>query len=166
MISMKEFISKSPESTMDFAIELAKKLKGGEILALGGELGSGKTTFVKGLAEGLGISDTINSPTFVLLKEYKIPHPLRHLRSVRTDVSKIFVHFIHVDAYRVENIDDIKSVGIEDYLNRDDVILAIEWADKIKEILPKNIVDIKFEAINEKIRQISIKYPFKLLERK
>jgi len=135
---------------MNFAIDFAKRLKGGEILALEGDLGSGKTTFTKGLAEGLKINDTITSPTFVLLKPYQI----FHLGSGRKKVKE----FVHVDAYRVESIEDIKSVGIEDYFERNDVVLVIEWADKIKEILPKNIINIKFKAINEKSRKISIKY--------
>ncbi|OGD56960.1 tRNA (adenosine(37)-N6)-threonylcarbamoyltransferase complex ATPase subunit type 1 TsaE [Candidatus Berkelbacteria bacterium RBG_13_40_8] len=148
---MKEFISKSPEDTINFAIDFAKKLKGGEILALEGELGSGKTTFVKGLAEGLGVTETILSPTFVLLKEYDILRPKFHLRGGTN-----MVKFVHVDAYRVETIEDIKSVGIEDYLNRNDVILTIEWADKIEEILPKNTIHVKFETLEEKTRKISI----------
>ena len=151
---MKELISKSPEDTINFALDFAQRLKGGEILALEGDLGSGKTTFTKGLAEGLGISDIINSPTFVLLKEYQISDSPPSGKFIRLSGSLIFVH---VDAYRVESIEDIKSVGIEDYLNRDDVVLVIEWADKIQEILPKNIINIKFKTVDEKTRKISIK---------
>jgi len=138
----KSFLSKSPEETIEFAKNFALKLKGGEILALTGDLGSGKTTFIKGLAEGLKVSDTINSPTFVMLKSYS------------AKIKKKPIDFIHVDAYRVETIEDIKSVGIEDYLGRDDVILAIEWAEKIKEILPKNTIKIQFKTVDENTRKI------------
>lgn len=140
---MKEFISKSPEETMNFAISFAKNLKGGEILALEGDLGSGKTTFTKGLAEGLKVLDTITSPTFVLLKDYP------------AKIDKKEIEFVHVDAYRVEMIEDIKSIGIEDFLDRDDVILVIEWADKIFEILPKNHFKMKFETRDENTRKIT-----------
>jgi len=89
-------ITKNAQETIDLAINLASKLKGGEVLALHGDLGSGKTTFTKGLAEGLHISEVITSPTFVLLKEYQILRPNVHPRGVRTGF------LVHVDAYRAE----------------------------------------------------------------
>jgi len=144
-------ISRDPNNTIEYARNFAKKLKGGEVIGLIGELGSGKTTFVKGLAEGLGIRESITSLTFVILKEYNILRPKTHTRYA-DKVQKL----VHVDAYRVENIDDIKSAGIEDYLGRDEVILVIEWAEKIKKILPKNTIKIKFLAIGEQTRNISI----------
>lgn len=137
---------------MNLAAEIARNLKGGEVLALSGELGGGKTTFTKGLAEGLGIKEPITSPTFVLLKEYNILRPKVHLAGVPKRVK-----LIHIDAYRVETIEDIKSIGIEDYLNRDDVIMVIEWAEKIQEILPDNTININFEFVDENTRRISIK---------
>jgi tRNA threonylcarbamoyladenosine biosynthesis protein TsaE len=137
-------ISRNPADTIEYAKNFAKKLKGGEVVGLIGELGSGKTTFVKGLAEGLGISETITSPTFVILKEYNILRPKSHFRSVITGLK-----FVHIDAYRVENIDDIKSAGIEDYLGRDNAILVVEWAEKIKKILPKNTIYLNFKHTNK-----------------
>ena len=142
-------ISNSNE-TIEYAKKFAKKLKGGEVVGLVGELGSGKTTFVKGLAEGLGIKESITSPTFLMLKEYDILRPKVHLVGVHRKVRIL----VHVDAYRVENIDDIKSVGIEDYLGRNDVIMVIEWAEKIKKILPKNTIYINFKHIDENKREI------------
>lgn len=117
------------------------------MIGLIGELGSGKTTFVKGLAEGLKVADSITSPTFVMLKPY------------HGKIGKKDIEFIHIDAYRVEKIEDIKSVGIEDYLNRDDAILVIEWAEKIHEILPKHTIYINFKHIDKNNRGISIKRP-------
>ena len=151
-------ILNSEEETIQFGKEFVKKLAGGEVIALTGDLGSGKTTFTQGLAKGLGIKDNITSPTFVVLKEYIIPknsiHPFVH--------SSIRPVFVHIDAYRVNSIDDIKSAGIEDFLNRKDVIMVIEWAEKIKEILPKNIININFKSVypesnrGENIREIKI----------
>ena len=130
---------------MAVAAEIASILKGGEIIALSGNLGGGKTTFTKGLAEALRIEETVTSPTFVMLKVY--PAKL-------SDGKKI--EFIHIDAYRAETIEDIKSVGIEDFLDRDDVVLVIEWPEKIVEILPENVIKIDFEFIDENTRKISI----------
>lgn len=149
-------ISRSAEETINFAQKFTQKLKGGEIIGLIGELGSGKTTFVKGLAEGLGVKEPITSPTFVILKEYAFRHailrPLIHLRGV----SKRLRKFVHIDAYRVENLDDIKSVGVEDYLGRKDVVMVIEWAEKIREILPETTIYIEFKFVDEKSRKIVI----------
>lgn len=136
--------TKNEMETMDFAANFAQSLKGGEILALSGDLGSGKTTFTKGLAEALKVEETITSPTFVVLKNY--PAKIQDRKIV----------FVHVDAYRAETIEDIKSVGIEDYLGQADVVMVVEWAEKIIDILPKDIIKIGFETIDEKTREIRI----------
>ncbi len=148
-------ITKNAEETFKYGQKFAQKLKSGEVVGLIGDLGAGKTVFVKGLAEGLGIKESITSPTFVVLKEYNILRPNLHLQGEGDKVKKL----VHVDAYRAETIDDIKSVGIEDFLCRDDVVLVIEWAEKIKDVLPKNterMVYINFKHINENKREISI----------
>jgi len=137
-------ISHSFKETIKLAEKFAKNLKGGVILALTGDLGAGKTTFIKGLAEGLKVNETITSPTFVILKSY--PAKIKDKN----------IEFVHIDAYRTETTEDIKSVAIEDYLRRDDIIIAIEWAEKIKKILPKNTINIKFEFVDEKTRKITI----------
>lgn len=131
--------------SIEFAKKLAANFKGGEVLALHGDLGGGKTTFTKGLAEELRVEENITSPTFVMLKVYP----------AKIEDKKI--QFVHIDAYRSESIEDIKSVGIEDYLNRDDVVLVIEWAEKIKEILPENSIHINFAQVDENTREISVK---------
>jgi len=146
-------ISPSAAETEKFVQIFAKNLRGGEVIGLIGELGSGKTAFVKGLAKGLGIQEPITSPTFVVLREYNILRPKLHLRGVVNMVRKL----IHVDAYRLEKIEEIKSAGIEDYWGRKDAIMVIEWAEKIKKILPKNTIYIRFKHISENIREISIK---------
>ena len=129
---------------MALAARLTQMLKGGEVLALHGDLGGGKTTFTKGLAETLKVEESITSPTFVMLKKYP----------AKIDNQKI--EFIHIDAYRAESLDDIKSVGIEDFLNRTDVIMVVEWAEKILEILPAKIININFKVVDEKTREITI----------
>ena len=106
---------------------MARELKDGEIIALVGHLGSGKTTFIKGLAKGLGVKDTITSPTFVLMKIYKTKH-----KSIRK--------FVHVDCYRVPGI-ELASIGLTDYLNQPDTVVAIEWAEKLpKKIKPSLLI--------------------------
>lgn len=136
--------------TIELAQNLATKLKGGEVLALHGDLGGGKTTFTKGLAEALHVADNITSPTFVILKNYpaKIENPSTGSGQVKE------IEFVHIDAYRCESIDDIKSVGIEDFIGRDDVVIVVEWAEKITEILPENTVNINFKFVDENTREI------------
>jgi len=136
-------ITKNAQETIEFAQKFAQKLKGGEVLALVGDLGSGKTTFMKGLAEGLKVNETITSPTFVLLKPY--PGKIKTKK----------IQLVHVDAYRVESLEDIQSVGIEDYLGCRDVILAVEWAEKIKDILPKKLIQLNFRMLDENTREIT-----------
>ena len=153
-------ISRSQNETIEFAKKFAKELKGGEVIGLVGELGSGKTTFVKGLAGGLGIKKNITSPTFVMLKEYRIPHRHLHISSVNREV---YGTLVHIDVYRVEKIDDIKSVGIEDYFGRKDVVMVIEWAEKIKKILPKNTIYINFKHVDENKREIILDRLLKFL---
>lgn len=141
-------ITKNNNETIRFGKEFAKKLTGGEVIALTGDLGSGKTTFTQGLAKGLKVKNNITSPTFVLLKNY------------HGKIKDTIIELVHIDAYRVQNVEDIKSAGIEDYLNRKDIIMVIEWAENIKEILPKKIININFKNIDddsENLREIKIK---------
>jgi len=136
----KVFITNSFEETQNLAANLAPKLKGGDILALSGDLGGGKTTFVQGLAKGLGIKEKVQSPTFVLMKIYQVP--------------KKKFSLCHIDLYRLKNKKDIESVGFQDYLRNNDYICVIEWAEKIKKILPSKAKWIKFEYVDEKTRKI------------
>lgn len=144
-------ISHNPQETIEYAREFAKTLEGGEVIGLIGDLGAGKTTFVKGVAEELKVAETITSPTFVILKVYNL-QPKGHTGGGLYMVRK----FVHIDAYRVESVDDIKSVGIEDYLNRKDVIVVIEWAEKIRGILPKSTIYIDFSHKSESTREILV----------
>jgi tRNA threonylcarbamoyladenosine biosynthesis protein TsaE len=121
-----KYISKTEKETYQIAANLAKKLKGGEIIALEGDLGAGKTTFVKGLAKAFGIKQHVTSPTFVLMKIYECRNPKSEIRNL-----------VHVDCYRLDEPQELFYLGIEEYLNKPDTIIVIEWADKIKGYLKK-----------------------------
>lgn len=101
-------------------------LKGGEILALVGPLGSGKTTFVKALGKALKIKHKITSPTFTLI----------HIFSANLPLTKKPVYFYHLDLYRTKNFREIKTLGLEEFWNKPETVTVIEWADKIKNHLP------------------------------
>lgn len=145
---MKEdvFITKSASKTQKIAEDLAKNLKGNEILALFGNLGSGKTTFVQGLAKGLGIKERIISPTFIIIREYQISN-------IKYPIS----NFYHVDLYRVQKLSELKELELGEILNSKDRIVAIEWAEKIKDLLPEKRIEIYFEYISDNERKIMIK---------
>ena len=136
-----QHITTSEKQTFNFAKKFAKQLKGGEIIGLVGELGAGKTIFTKGLAAGLSIKQTVNSPTFVLMKIYPIRNPKSEIRNL-----------IHIDAYRVKTEKDLIAIGAEEYFNRTDTIIIIEWADRVKKILPKKTryVNIKNQGNNKR----------------
>ncbi len=135
----KAIITKSSEETQNFAAEFAKTIKPGEIICLYGDLGAGKTTFVQGLAKGLGIKQRIISPTFTIIREYG--------------------NFYHIDLYRVENITDIKNLGIEELFNNPENIIVIEWAERMKDLLPKKRIEIEFKPTTGSVssREITIK---------
>ncbi len=136
-------ILNSAESTKQFAKELLTKLGNKNIIALEGSLGSGKTTFVQGLAEGLGIKKRVLSPTFVFLRSYKLEN-------------QPFSVFHHFDLYRCETLEDVKSTGLEEVLLDKDCLIAIEWPEIAKEILPENTVWLKFKKIAENSREIEV----------
>lgn len=140
-------ISQNVSQTTKLAQDLAKKLHGGEVLALSGDLGSGKTTFTQALAAALKIKEKITSPTFVMLKCYPVI------------INDKKVDFVHIDAYRLESKEDFQSIGAEDYLNKDNVIMVIEWAEKVKDLLPKDVIWINFKYLNGNEREIAINYP-------
>ena len=138
-----EILTESAQQTQDFGRTFANKLKGGEILALTGDLGSGKTTFMQGLAQGLGIEDRIISPTFVLVRTYK------------TASGK---NLYHLDLYRLEeNIKkELEKIGIEDFWNDEENIIVIEWADRAREIIPNQAIWIDFQRSDGDSRKITV----------
>lgn len=127
-------ISCSEKETEKIAAKLAKKLKGGEVIALSGNLGAGKTVFVRGLAKAFNIKKPVTSPTFLLFKIYKI-------KDSRFKIKEL----VHVDAYRLKNEQDLINIGINDWLGKKDSIILIEWAERVKKILPKTAIKIKIK---------------------
>lgn len=121
--------------------------KTAKILALTGDLGSGKTTFTQGFAKGLGIKQGIISPTFILLRIYKIPDTGYQIRNL-----------YHLDLYRLEkNIEEeVRNLGIEEIWQNSKNIVLIEWAEKIKDMIPKEAKWIKFEMVNDTERKINV----------
>ena len=129
----------SPRETELLGERLAQQLKGGEVLALFGGMGMGKTAFTRGLAHGLDVPEPVSSPTFALVNEYAGRLPLYHF-----------------DMYRVTSWDDLYSTGFFDYLETGGV-LVIEWSENIEEALPENTVKIIFKRGNgENDREIEI----------
>jgi tRNA threonylcarbamoyladenosine biosynthesis protein TsaE len=126
-------VFKNEKETLAFAEKFAKKLRGGEVIALIGELGAGKTVFTKGLARGLGIKERVQSPTFLLMKIY--------------NVKKQKIKFLcHVDAYRLSGAAGLIDIGLLDWLGRADTVTVIEWADKVSELLRGiKVIKIKIE---------------------
>lgn len=139
-------ITYSEKQTFNLGKKLAKKLRNGKVIALIGPLGAGKTILIKGLAKGLGIKKTITSPTFVLMKIYR----------TRINADKKIKWLVHVDAYRLKSGQDLVSIGLEDWFNRPDTVTVIEWADRVKNILPKNTITIKIEIGKKKNERIII----------
>ena len=128
-----KYTSRSEEDTMEIAENLESEKFPGMVICLDGELGSGKTVFVKGFAKALGITETVTSPTFSLVKEYPDGE----------------MPLYHMDVYR---LDDAKEdFGLNDYLNQDAVVI-IEWPEMIEDQLPEERLDIRFKVIDENTR--------------
>lgn len=146
-------ITNSAKQTIDFAKKFAGKLKPGAVLGLVGDLGAGKTQFAKGLAEGLGIEDQITSPTFVLLKNYKIIPTHNDSQAKRSDSGgnqELEIrNLIHIDCYRLHSAEELLDIGWEEFTQNKNNIVVVEWADKIKSIMPADTVWISFEHLKE-----------------
>ena len=123
------FVSHSVDETKDFAKNFAKTLNGGEVLCMYGDLGAGKTAFVQGMAEGLSVSDYVNSPTFTIINEYQGRIPLYHF-----------------DVYRISDSDEMYEIGYDEYINSDGVCV-IEWAELIEDILPDGIIKVTINKL-------------------
>ncbi|MBI2635099.1 MAG: tRNA (adenosine(37)-N6)-threonylcarbamoyltransferase complex ATPase subunit type 1 TsaE [Parcubacteria group bacterium] len=146
---MIEAISKSANETKKIAVSLAEKIKKRPlskvalIIALEGDLGSGKTTFIQGLAQELGVEENILSPTFVIQKDFPLS-------------LKNFKNLYHIDAYRLKNPLELLELGFEDLIKNPENLIVIEWADKVRKILPENILKIKLVNLKGSKRKIQI----------
>jgi len=136
-LSMQKYITNNSKETQKLGMILATEIKSSAVICLEGDLGSGKTTFTQGLLKGLGARGPYTSPTFVIMKKYK---------------KNIF----HLDAYRV-SAKDILNLGWKEMVAEKNNIIIIEWADRIKKIIPRGALWIKFENISENKRKITFK---------
>lgn len=125
------------QSMCQFGKNFAKKLVGGDIVLLHGDLGAGKTTLTKGIAEFFGIDEVV-SPTFTLMQVYQLSN---------TAIQQIS-NLVHVDTYRLEDEEQLRDIGIEDYLGEKNTVCIIEWPEKIEKLLEnKKVLNIKIEHI-------------------
>jgi tRNA threonylcarbamoyladenosine biosynthesis protein TsaE len=142
-VSEHSFESDSPEQTESLAADLAASLRGGEVIALHGDLGAGKTRFVRGLLRGLGGSErSVSSPTFVLLNVYA--------------GGRLTVY--HLDAYRVPGPDEFEAIGFSELLEQGGIIV-VEWAERVEPLLPPERIDISIEHLGGDHRRLTVSRP-------
>ncbi len=135
-----DFTSRSPEQTERVGMRLGRLLQTGDVILLNGDLGAGKTTIIRGIAKGWGTIDPVTSPTFVLVNEY-----------YRMDKSILF----HMDAYRIGSIWEAEELDLDRMLREG--VLLVEWAERIKDALPKECLIINMRWISDEQREIIIK---------
>ena len=129
----------NPEETIRLGEDLSSYLERGDVLALVGDLASGKTTFIQGMLRGLNYAKSVTSPTFTLINEYNAMYPV-----------------IHIDCYREEDLNRWIKVGLYDYTNAENIVI-IEWADKISSLLPNDHIQINFTHKGQDKREITLK---------
>jgi len=137
------YISKSSKQTEKIGEKIASEMKGGEVICLYGDLGAGKTTFVHGFMEYFLPGKRIVSPTFIIVRHYTISHG---------KIKNIY----HIDLYRISNDNEIKTLGINEFMNKSDSLVLIEWAGNLGKFLPEKRIDIRFEIKSEKTRIIKL----------
>ena len=135
-------ICKSEQETLEFAISFAKTLEQKAIVALEGELGAGKTCFVRGMCEGLGGDPRqVNSPTFTIMQEYE---------------TKSHQRLVHIDVYRFSGSEELETIGWDELLADDKTIIAVEWPSKIEDVLPKDAFRISIDHCSLQERDIQV----------
>jgi tRNA threonylcarbamoyladenosine biosynthesis protein TsaE len=138
-----EIESVSETQTEQIAADFARKTTPGTVVAIYGELGAGKTVFARGFARGLGVTETVSSPTFTIMQEYKLDKD-----------AKGITWFYHLDLYRIENPESALVFGVDEYLSNDNAVLLVEWAERIEKLLPKNTVRVEISHSGETTRKI------------
>ncbi len=134
-----DFFTRSPEQTRRIGMRLGARLKAGDVICLQGELGSGKTTFARGIAQGWGSLDEVSSPTFILVNVYR-----------RADDAKLF----HLDAYRLDSIPEAEELDLEAML--EEGALIVEWPERLGNLLPEARLHARLDHIAEEHRQMRI----------
>lgn len=142
-INIMEYISNNAQESKKIARKLASELIGGEVICLYGQLGTGKTAFVQGMLEYLLPGKRVISPTFIIVRHYRINH-------------KNIKRFLHVDLYRISNIREVKELELMEFMHKSDTIIAIEWAEKLENLIPKKRIDIRIKSLDENKRLITI----------
>lgn len=133
-------ITAGPEETEELGVDLAQALRDGDVVALVGELGAGKTTFVKGLARGLFVKDEILSPSFLIARTYQGRRPFHHL-----------------DLYRLTRPEELAEVGLLALLPPEEGTTAVEWADRIPQIIPPGAVWVRLDLMGDERRRITLR---------
>lgn len=133
-----EHRTRSAEGTVELGQKIGKTLRKNDVVALIGPLGAGKTTLIQGIAQGLGVKDYVTSPTFIIINEYEGRIP-----------------FFHVDLYRLDRVDDIEDLGIEEYFSRGGACV-IEWAEKLGDLRPGSCHEIEIEVVSETERELCV----------
>ena len=135
---MERYLSKSEGETAGFGREFAKRLRPGSFVALYGDLGAGKTQFVKGICDSFNVTEVVNSPTFTIVNEYHGNLPV-----------------FHIDLYRMKNIEEILGIGFDEYSEAGGVCL-VEWAEKLDGIIPEKRFDVKMAVVDDTTREIIV----------
>lgn len=142
-MSVNTVLTDSAENTKVFANKIARDLKGGNVVLLRGDLGAGKTTFTQGLGQYFGIH-RMTSPTYVLLNQYKVEnHP-----TIKT--------FYHFDLYRLENVDQLRSVNFDEIITDKNGIVILEWPERLGTNLPKGSINIRLNIVESNKREITV----------
>ncbi len=139
---MLKTVTHNERETIDFGRRIADKLLPGTVLCLYGEMGAGKTAFVRGLAEGLGLHTNVTSPTFTIVNEYLGEREL-----------------IHFDMYRLSSADELFDIGWEDYLCRD-AVLAVEWSENVEEAFDGSEIRVRIRKLSDSDREITVEGSF------
>ena len=137
-----EIIIKSLDEIAEGAKEFLPYLRHSKVVAFYGEMGAGKTTFIKALCAGLGVTDTVNSPTFAIINEYF------------TSKKEIVYH---IDLYRLRNLEELMDIGYEDYLQSGNY-LFIEWPEKAREVLPVDCINVQISRNDDESRRLAIEF--------
>lgn len=135
-----DFFSRSPDQTRRIGMRLGRALQTGDVICLQGELGAGKTTFVQGIAQGWGSTDSVSSPTFILVNVYR-----------RADHGQLF----HMDAYRLDSTSEAEELDLDSMLA--DGALIIEWPERMNGLVPEERLWVKFEHVDEEEREMKFK---------
>ncbi len=141
---MERHVSDSAKETAAIAVALAKRVRGGDVVALYGDLGAGKTTFAQAFAKALGVKERVQSPTFILMHEHRLKRKGGP------------AYFLHADAYRAD-AEEFRAIGFDEYLGRADAVVLVEWAERIGELLPKRRIEVRLKHLGGDRRIVSVR---------